>query len=655
MGPSVSPKLVEFVLSVDVEPAIRVAAAMGIVHECGRGDFAFEHDGIQSAAYAMIPDSERELFHLEIGRRMWRRLGEDDLDLHLFVLLSQLSIGRRLITREREKVAVSTLCLDAGIKAARYSTFRIAFSYFEFGLSLLDDDAWRQHYDLTLALHNSGAEMAVCTSNFERADELIDAVLKRAKFLTDKTRAFATRVYRLAAESKQKEAIETGFEVLETLGEPIPRRFCRRAARKEFKGVRKLLQGKSDEQLLRMPVMKDKCKLVCLQILSSNHISALLAQPHYLPFITLKMMKITMKNGASVFSASSFGAYGMLLLSVRHDVQAAFRYGTLAEKFLSRFGAKEYAPRVHAAFFGCICAWRRPVKEVVQPLLDGYKIGMQTGDLDGAFMCANLYCLNAMEAGAPIPVVEREWDQISESMLLTRYQAFLKMALNNLQVLHHLSGRTEDPLGSCGDVIDFDVEMINAKDRNDYVYIFTLSICRLFLCYMFNDLDGAAKHLGAFRHLNKVPPSLRKLTCIFFGGLVVLACARDGRKPRRNLRLARWIIKAVDRLATLSPSNCLDKLFLLEAEYASVRGQHDAAHKKYTCAVALAKESSFLQTTALGYELWARHLHRTGDHSLSRKYFSEAVKWYREYGALRKVEHLERDIEERFSGNSDLP
>jgi predicted ATPase len=655
LGPKVNPTLLGYVMSVeDVGARLKVACAKGaLVYDSTRGDYMFEHDGIESAAYAMIPDADRELFHLEIGRRMWRRLDEGNLDRFLFTLLTQLNIGRRRITREKERIAVATLCLHGGIKAAGSSTFRIALMYLDLGLSLLNETSWRQHYDLTLSLHNAAAEMALCASNFERAEELTEQVLKRAKVLSDKTQAYATRVYGLSAINKPKEAIVMGFEALEALGEPIPRRFSRKAAWKEYVAVSKLLRGKSDEQLLRMPLLTDKCKLACLQILSSNHLSALLSHPEYLPFLALKMVRITIKYGASVFTSLTFGGLGMLLLSFKYDIAAAYRYGTLAIKFLERFEAKEYLPRVHAAFYGSICVWRRPVAEVVDPLLEGYKVGIQTGDMEGAFLCANLYCMHALEAGAPIPTVLRQWEFFRETMAATRYHTFMKTAATNLQIMYHLSGRSDDPLAMKGELFDFRVEMDKAKESNDVVYAFVLSICRLYLSLIFNHLDGAEEYLGALRHIRKVPPGFRKVMSGYYGGLAVLALARDGRNVRANLRRARKIIVIVDRLATLSPANCLDKVFLLEAEYASVVGQNDLAHKKYTCAVALAKESKFLQSSALGYELWARHLHRVGEASQSRAHFDEALHWYREFGALRKVERLEQDVKQLFGGRSE--
>jgi hypothetical protein len=134
----------------------------------------------------------------------------------------------------------------------------------------------------------------------------------------------------------------------------------------------------------------------------------------------------------------------------------------------------------------------------------------------------------------------------------------------------------------------------------------------------------------------------------------LIACAREGRKRRSNLRFARWIIKIMDYLATQTPFNCLDKLFLLEAEYASVTGRNDVAIKKYICAVGMAKDAGFPMYAALGYELWARHLHRTGDRPQARAYLLESCRLNREVGILRKVERLEAEIQQLFPDAAEL-
>jgi predicted ATPase len=114
LGSEVDEALIANVLGYPIRRILEAAVESGIVcMEQRLGLFMFVHDILQSAIYNLIPQSEMELFHLEIGRRMWRVLNQQELDKYLFVLLSQLYIGRRRIRREKERSRVASLCLYA--------------------------------------------------------------------------------------------------------------------------------------------------------------------------------------------------------------------------------------------------------------------------------------------------------------------------------------------------------------------------------------------------------------------------------------------------------------------------------------------------------------------------------------------------------------
>jgi hypothetical protein len=69
-------------------------------------------------------------------------------------------------------------------------------------------NGWRDEYELALALHNAGAEMEMCSSNMERTDELVDAVLSHSRQTLDRVQAQSTRIYALGITDRQQECIE---------------------------------------------------------------------------------------------------------------------------------------------------------------------------------------------------------------------------------------------------------------------------------------------------------------------------------------------------------------------------------------------------------------------------------------------------------------
>jgi predicted ATPase len=266
--------LIEYVLDFPVENFLSQLVDMGILvmaveSSSSNGNmYFFQHDIWQRVAYDLIAENSRELFHLEIGRRLWRRLSKDELDRNIYVILSQMIQGRRLISRATERYGVASLCLHAGRRAAKSSTFRVATVYLNFGIELLGESGWREEYDLTLSIYNASAEMAMCTAHFEVVKGLVESVLQHARSAGDKVAARATQLYALGVTDRQQEGLDLGLQLLSDLGSPLPSSFCRVSFFRELMSVKRMLRGKSNCYLKRLPSVDSDDVLASLQILN---------------------------------------------------------------------------------------------------------------------------------------------------------------------------------------------------------------------------------------------------------------------------------------------------------------------------------------------------------------------------------------------------
>jgi predicted ATPase len=645
LGTYLNEELIAFVLKKSIGNELVQAAKKGVLTlNEARGSYAFAHDGWEEAAYRLISKDELELFHLEIGRRLWRCLDSDELDLHLFIVLSQMMIGRKLITREKERMSVASLCLHAAKKAAKSSTFRIASIYLNFGVELVGTRGWRDDYHLTLAVYNAAAEMEMCTANFERMEQYLKTVFENAR-PTDQIQSYATKIYALGVSDRALEAIDTGINVLKELGETFPNRLCSAHVMSEVRTVRKLLKGKSDAQLLRLPTLANEQKLAAMQILQLIYLNALLVRPKFAPFVILKLLKLTLQYGLSVFASAAFSGYGMLCVGTLGEVDEGFRFGELGMTLLERFKANEFLPRVYAAFYGCIYAWKKPLKDVLEPLRRAHHIGLQTGDIEFACLCANLYCFSAVDAGVPLQSIEHEWHGFHEVMHSNRQKGLLIMALPSVQVIHHYMGLSEDPLSAKGDLMDFDEALQSAIDNKRVISMTVIRLYRMQVAYVFNDYETAAEHIVGIEDLWQIPPTFERASSLFFGGLVALQMARENKQKRKSIKSAKAIIKLFKKWATHTPHNCLDKLFLLEAELECVFGRNAKAYEKYTCAIALAADSKFLMMHALANERAARHLMAIGSVAQAEPFFRKACLSYDEWGGKAKLERLQAEVE----------
>ncbi len=353
-------ELLRVILDFDVRPSLEIAAEHGFLVADGRQQtFSFAHDVMQSAAYAKIPLNNRNAFHLTIGRKMRMGLDPSELEKHIFTVVGQFCLSADIIQEEEERVEVATLCLHAGRMAAKSSTFRMASVYLKCGIQLLGPDCWREQYDLSLQLHNAAAEMALCTASYSEMDDLLNAVFKNIHVFQDRMQAYATRIFSLGVRDMQQQAIAEGQDVLKQLGERIPEHLYTTRLLREMARVRKLVRGKSDAMLMRLDSLNDPTKLAALQILDLMFLSSLIARPTFVPFIILKMMKLTLQHGLSPWSANSFALYGILCCKVG-NVDEAFRFGQLALQLLEQSQRREFLPRVYAAVYGKKISLEKP-------------------------------------------------------------------------------------------------------------------------------------------------------------------------------------------------------------------------------------------------------------------------------------------------------
>ncbi len=359
LGSIVDMELLQLVMEVDdVRPLLNEAAAQGllIMRYCPQTEqetFCFAHDLVQKATYDLILPESKSAFHLMMGRQIWQRFDEGDMEKQIFTMTSQFVLsGCSLLQDRDEKRIVAALCLQAGCKAAKSSTFRVASTYLNFGIDLLGSNCWRDHYVLSLEIYNAAAEMALCTADFIRMEELLNAVFDNIHNFHDKLQAYATQIYSLAIRDQQPRAIEVGQAVLKDLGETFSDRQLQRPhVLREMTSIRMLLRGKSASMLMRIPPMEDSTKFAVIRILDLMFYSSLVGKPSFAPPVALKMMKLTLQHGSSPWAANAFATYGMLCC-IMGRVDEGYGFGQLALKILEASGRREFLPRVHAVVYG---------------------------------------------------------------------------------------------------------------------------------------------------------------------------------------------------------------------------------------------------------------------------------------------------------------
>ena len=146
--------------------------------------------------------------------------GEGDFDsLVLFTAATQLNLaGPEAIQDESQNAIVANLNLRAGKKAMEMSDFEAAYSYFDYGISFLRKNHWKEHYALSLELFNLAAKCALTNGDAVRFTLLSQQVSRKAQSFEDKLNVMYLATCSLASSSKLPDAIKKGLAVLSRLG-----------------------------------------------------------------------------------------------------------------------------------------------------------------------------------------------------------------------------------------------------------------------------------------------------------------------------------------------------------------------------------------------------------------------------------------------------
>src|SRR5262249_29791393 len=125
----------------EAETRVREAERAGLIVRA-EGVYAFLHDRVQEAAYALIPEDERPALHLRSGRPLIAGTPPDHGDQTAFEIVNQLNGGAVLMDSPAERVEVAELNLVAARRAKTAAAYASALTYLTAGEALLAEEPW---------------------------------------------------------------------------------------------------------------------------------------------------------------------------------------------------------------------------------------------------------------------------------------------------------------------------------------------------------------------------------------------------------------------------------------------------------------------------------------------------------------------------------
>ena len=620
-------------------------------------DYKFLHDRVQQAAHALIDESQKQVVHLQIGRNLLEKTLPEQRSERLFEIVDHLNHGIELVTDPTERNEIAQLNLAAGQKAKVAIAYGVAKKYLATGRAWLTASGWQTNYDLTLELYSETTEVAFFCGDFADVEAWMAIVLQEAKTVLDSVKVYEVKIQTYIAQEQLLEAINTGLQVLPQLGVSFPETHSQSDIQLELDTITSLLKEKRSEDLVHTPKIAELDKLAAMRILSSIMIAAHLAAPDVLPLFASKQVSLSIQYSNALVPPFAYALYGFILCRTVGDIDSGYEFGQLALRQLSRPDTQALKAKTLLSVNIFIVHWKKHFRETLQPFLEGYQSGLETGDSEFAAYCAEVYCLQCVLVGKELVELERKIRMYSQIIHQLKQQAALTWTQMHHQVVLNLMGRSDNPLCLVGEAYNEGNRLRQNETEDNGTSIFFIHFYQLFLCYLFCEYSQAVENsIITAEYVHYVASSPPVPVYYFYSSLARLATY-----PRSNPQAREEILKEVavnqekmQHWAHYAPMNHLHKYHLVEAEKARVLGQWFEAEEFYEQAIQGAKDNDYLQEEALAYELAAKFYLARGREKFAQTYMKEAHYCYERWGASAKVKDLETRYPPFFPQSSDV-
>lgn len=609
----------------------------------------FLHDRIQQAAYALIGEEQRRGVHLRIGRLLRARLGADSRDDELFAVVHHENLGAALIRDPEERLDLVRLNVAAARRAKAATAFAAASDYFDHAVALLDGTTWEREHERTFAIHAEQAECAYLCGRFEAAEALSQALLARARSLTERIVVERRRMELRATLGRFAEAVEIGLAVVGQLGIHIP-------DSEEARGVVLVRQlAEIDAIVGDRPVegLLHEKTLANLEVETLQDLLMILCGAGYyvsptayaLPAIELVILSL--QHGHSPYSPVAYMAYAFVLTALLGQHRRAEAFGELALALQSKYPNPQTECKLHH-MFGTFAHSCKPVRVALAHLERACSVGLELGDF--AFLSYAADNSIPYKFALGMELSELRDDVTRLSALMQRTQDALSIAYLSVAagLVDNLLGRTKNRLTLSSDSFEeagFAESMVRA---GLYPVACWFHVARLMVLFLHGDYEGALQAAARAQELVLSATGQYFPTELSFFACLAAAARRPSAAPDEARRCDELLARHGEKLAqwaTHCPVNYQHKHLLVQAELARLGGRHDEATDAFDRAIEAAGAEGFARDEVIALERCALFHREKGRTLIARVYMAEAYAGYARWGATAKTAALS----ERFA------
>jgi len=607
-------------------------------------EFHFAHDRVQQAAYALIPDGERPALHRRVGRHLLTSADEGSLGAAIFDIVGHLNIGRDPGATWTEREELAGLNLRAAERAQGASAFAAANAYFATGAELLGADGWTRARDLAFALNLGAAESSCMLREFAAMEARAQELDAHARGPLERVRVQEIRIQARTLQLELVPAVRLAVDALRDIGLRMPRSPSKLDVMLSVVRTKIALAGTDVATLSRLPEATDPLVKARAQVMANVISAAYRGSTNSFLLIVLEMVKLSIRHGNTPASGFAYACYGLILSGALGDAAGGTALVPVVTAMLDRPETRPFKAKTLFALGAFVLPWSVHLEVCAERLYDGFRSGLEVGDLEFAAHCGYLRSYFRLRTADDLAELCVDLERMVTALRPLNEGRADELCSLYLQVARCLRGEATDPAVLVGPGFDIHANLELSLRLVDKRAIVEACLQRMVVAFILGDMAGAREAAAPIpAHLEDLPGFPPGCESRFFDALILLADLHALRGPERRAAQRRIAgdLKALRRWAAASPINYAHMHLLVEAELARAEGRDGDARGLYERAIAAAVDHRLLRDEGIACELAARFHEGIGGGDLAQHYLRRAHRAFLRWGALAKVEALE--------------
>ncbi|PLR42313.1 trifunctional serine/threonine-protein kinase/ATP-binding protein/sensor histidine kinase [Chimaeribacter arupi] len=601
-------------------------------------EYAFTHNRVQEAAFALLDPAEKSHLHLATASLLAEMSQQATGNDTLFRAVHHVASAIEAIEPLPQRRMFRELSLLAAQRAKRTGDSLSALGYLRTARALADKNAPDDH-QLTFTLDLEEAECEFLLGNLATAARLCAQLAGRPGGLAEKAVAACLLAEIHMRQSHRQQALETAIAWLSVFGISLSRYPDARECDDAHEAIVARVGDDPAAVFKALPRMDDRDTEAVMNLLASAGIFASFCCPRLHFLILCRMLHLTLDHGMTGAGATALAWFGVLIGHRYETYQRGFRYGLLARELVSRHGYLNAEARILLPL-DQLSVWTQPLSFTVECAKACFTAGVTHGDLTSACFATCHQVINFLTRGDHLDAVLTSIDRGLAFVRKAHFQDVETILLIQRHLVEHL--RDPNAASPAGAGFLPDTLLPGTRDPMPTL-MFWYWLYKALAHFAAGEFAQAADDLSTAGTLSwSAPGHIHLLDYHLFS---ILSLTQQLTPESITPAHRRWLQPHYRKLALwaqLNPGTFADKEALVYAEMARLDAHYSLAMKLYEKAIRLSREAAFDHINGLAHELAGRFVQARSYPTAADAHFRGAMAAWGRCGAQARVRQLER-------------